>query len=73
MFPIVTNDSDIQVACVGDMGAGSCISATNIIYVAFREEVFEKQLETDLQKDVLLQVNVNDLASSLSSFSPLVC
>ena len=73
MFPIVTNDSDYQVACVGDLGAGSCISVRNIIFVDFREEVFEKQLETGLQKEVLLQANINDLSSSLSSFSPLVC
>jgi len=49
------------------------MSAANIVYVAFRQVVFLKETETGLQKDVLLQVNINDLSSSLSSFSPLVC
>jgi hypothetical protein len=73
MFSIVMSHPDFQVACVGDLGAGSCMSATNIVYVAFRQEVLEKELQTGLQKDVLLQVNVNDLSSSLSSLSPSVC
>jgi hypothetical protein len=73
MFSIVTSDPDFQVACEGDLGAGSCISATNIVYVAFRQEVLEKELQTGLQKDVLLQVKINDLSSSFSSFSPSVC
>jgi hypothetical protein len=67
------SDSACQVACVGDLGAGWCVSATDIVYVAFRQEVFEKELETGVKKDVLLPVNINDLSSSLSSFPPLVC
>ena len=58
---------------MGDLGAGSCISATDIVYVALRHEVLEKELETGLQKDVQLHVRINDLSSSISSFSPLVC
>jgi len=72
MFPIVMSDSDFQVACVGDLGAGSRISGANIVYVAFSKGIFKKELETGLQKNVLLQVNISDL-SLLSSFSPLVC
>jgi len=67
------SDSEFQVSCVGDLSAASCISAADIAYVAFRQEVVEKDLETDLQKDFLLQVKVNALSSSLSSFSPLIC
>jgi len=73
MFHIVMSDSDFQVASVGDLGEGSGMSAANIVYVAFRQDVLEKELETGLQKDVQLHVNINILSSSLSSFSPLVC
>ena len=73
MFPIAMSDSEFQVACVGDLGEGSCISATDIVYVAFRQGVFEKELETCVQKDVQLNVNINDLPSSTSSFSSSVC
>ena len=66
-------DSDFQIACVGYLGAGSFISAADIVYVDFRHEFFEKELETGLQKDVLLHVRINDLSSSISSFSPLAC
>ena len=44
---------------MGDWVAGSRISATNIVYVAFGQGGFEKELETGLQRDVLLQVNIN--------------
>ena len=73
MFPIVMSDSDFHVACVGDLGAGSWVSAANVVYVAFRQEYFEKYLEIGLQKDVRLHVNINDKSSSLPSLSPLVC
>ena len=73
MSPIVLCDSDFQVACVGELGTGSIISAADTVYVAFRQDVSEKELETGLQKDVLLQVKINDLSSSPSSFYPLVC
>ena len=63
MFPIVMSDSEFQVACVGEMGEMSCITATDIAYVAFRQGVFEKELETGLQKDVQLH-----LSPSISSF-----
>ena len=66
-------DSDVQEACVDELGTGFLISAADTVYVAFRQDVFEKELETGLQKDVLLQVNINDLWSSLSSFPLLVC
>ena len=59
MFPIVMS------GCVGDLGEGSSISAANIVYVAFRQEVFEKELAKSLQKDVQLHMNINDLSSSL--------
>ena len=73
MSPIVLCDSDVQDACVGELGTGSIMSAADTVYVAFRQDVFEKELETGLQKDVLLQVKINDLSSSPSSFYPLAC
>jgi len=36
------SDSEFQVACVGDLGEGSCISATDIVYVAFRQDVSKR-------------------------------
>ena len=40
MFPIVMSDSNFQVAYVSDLGAGFGMSAANVVYVAFRREVF---------------------------------
>jgi hypothetical protein len=42
MSSIVISISDFQVASVGDWVAGSRISATDIVYVAFRQEGFRK-------------------------------
>ena len=56
------SDSDFQIVCVGDLGAGSFISAVDIVYVDFRHEFFEKELETGLQKSVQLHVRINDLS-----------
>jgi hypothetical protein len=67
------SDSDFKADCAGDLGAGSFTSARNIVCVAFRQEVFEKEIETGVKKDVLLRVKINEISSSLSPFSPLVC
>ena len=58
---------------MGVLGAGSRISGANIVYFDFSQDVFEKELETGQQKDVLLKINISYLSSLLSSFSPLVC
>jgi hypothetical protein len=71
MFPIGKSDSDFQVACVGDWCA--VISATDIVYVALCQEVFKNELETDLQMNILLQIDINALSPSLSPFFPLGC